>query len=86
MYIQLIPTTLDDGIVYINLKSVNALVGVNGKFSLDMCSLSRMINLVYTRLFFPGRSTYTTGVMVPSFMMLILCKCISDVLPKRQLS
>jgi len=27
-------------------KSANALVGVNGKFSLDMCSLSRVKNLL----------------------------------------
>jgi hypothetical protein len=30
-----------------------ALVGVNGKFSLDMCSLSRVKNLVYTSWLFP---------------------------------
>jgi hypothetical protein len=34
-------------------KSANALVGVNGKFSLDMCSLSRVKNLVYTSWLFP---------------------------------
>ena len=34
-------------------KSANALDGVNGKFSLDMCSLSRVENLVYTSWLFP---------------------------------